>query len=148
MAEDFGSQESLLFVSRRCARSSSRMKRMMDLAHENGTYVFHHSDGAILPIIPDLIATGIDILNPIQWRSKGMDRFHLKATFGDQIIFHGAMDNQQTLPFGSVEDVRREVEENIAVLGAGRLHPGALPQHPGRQPTRKISSPCMKPRCG
>ncbi len=120
VAEDFGSQESLLMAPKTIREVFlPRMKRMMDLAHENGTYVFHHSDGAIWPIIPDLIATGIDILNPIQWRTKGMDRARLKQTFGEQVIFHGAMDNQQTLPFGSVEDVRREVEENIAILGAG-----------------------------
>lgn len=120
VAEDFGSQESLLFSPKTIRQIFlPRMKRMMDLAHEAGVYVFHHSDGAIWPIIPDLIATGIDILNPIQWRTKGMDRAALKATFGDQVIFHGGMDNQQTLPFGSIEDVRQEVLDNIEILGKG-----------------------------
>jgi uroporphyrinogen decarboxylase len=120
VAEDFGSQESLLFSPKTIRQIFlPRMKRMMDLAHEAGVYVFHHSDGAIWPIIPDLIATGIDILNPIQWRAKGMDRAALKATFGDQVIFHGGMDNQQTLPFGSVEEVRQEVLDNIEILGKG-----------------------------
>jgi uroporphyrinogen decarboxylase len=120
VAEDFGSQESVLF-SPKTIRSIflPRMKRMMDLAHEAGVYVFHHSDGAIWPLIPNLIETGIDILNPIQWRAKGMDRQALKDTFGDQVIFHGGMDNQQTLPFGSVEEVRQEVLDNIEILGKG-----------------------------
>ncbi|RME62981.1 MAG: uroporphyrinogen-III decarboxylase-like protein, partial [Caldilineae bacterium] len=39
--------------------------------------------------------------------------------FGDKVIFHGGVDNQQTLPFGTVEDVRREVQENMEILGAG-----------------------------
>jgi uroporphyrinogen decarboxylase len=93
------------------------MKRMNDLAHRNGVYVFFHSDGAINQIIPDMIGIGIDILNPIQWRCRDMDRAQLKRDYGDKVIFHGAMDNQQTLPFGSTEDVRAEVRENINTLG-------------------------------
>jgi uroporphyrinogen decarboxylase len=48
-----------------------------------------------------------------------MDREELKETWGDRLAFHGAMDNQQTLPFGTVRDVRLEVRENIRILGAG-----------------------------
>jgi len=70
-------------------------------------------------VIPDLIAIGMDVLNPVQWRCAGMDRAGLKRDFGDQIIFHGGVDNQQTLPFGSVEDVRQEVRDNLRILGAG-----------------------------
>lgn len=120
VAEDFGGQSSLLF-SPDTIRTFfiPRMKRMIDLAHENGAKVFFHSDGAIRTIIPDMLAAGIDILNPIQWRSPGMERVELKRDFGSRVVFHGAMDNQQTLPFGTVDDVRAEVEENLAVLGAG-----------------------------
>lgn len=120
VAEDFGGQSSLLF-SPQTIRTFfiPRMKRMIDLAHENGAKVFFHSDGAIRSIIPDMITAGIDILNPIQWRSPGMEREWLKRDFGGQVVFHGGMDNQQTLPFGSVADVRAEVEENLAILGAG-----------------------------
>ena len=95
------------------------MKRMMELVHQAGAYVFHHSDGAIRKIIPDLIEAGIDVLNPIQWRSEGMDRAELKRDFGDLVVFHGAVDNQRTLAFGSVEEVQEEVRYNIQVLGQG-----------------------------
>ncbi len=119
VAEDMGSQEGLLFsVPHIREFLILRMKRMMDLAHENGTYVFHHSDGAIRPVIPDMIETGIDVLNPVQWRCQGMEREGLKRDFGDQIIFHGAMDNQYTLPFGTTEEVRQEVLDNLRILGA------------------------------
>ncbi|RLT34130.1 MAG: uroporphyrinogen-III decarboxylase-like protein [Chloroflexi bacterium] len=120
VAEDFGGQSSLLF-SPDTIRTFfiPRMKRMIDLAHQNGARVFFHSDGAIRAIIPDMIAAGIDILNPIQWRAPGMEREALKRDFGGQVVFHGGMDNQQTLPFGSVEEVRAEVQENLALLGAG-----------------------------
>jgi uroporphyrinogen decarboxylase len=118
IAEDFGSQERLL-ISRETIREFllPGMKRMIDLVHEAGAYVFFHSDGAIREILPDMIDLGIDILNPIQWRCRGMDRQKLKEEFGDRVIFHGGVDNQQTLPFGSVEDVRQEVRYNLEVLG-------------------------------
>ena len=48
-----------------------------------------------------------------------MGRAELKRDFGDQVIFHGGMDNQQTLPFGTVAAVEREVIENIELLGKG-----------------------------
>jgi len=70
------------------------MKRIIDLAHSAGVCVFHHNDGAIRAVIPDMIDLGIDILNPIQWFCKGMDREGLKDDFGKDIIFHGGVDNQ------------------------------------------------------
>ena len=118
VAEDFGSQEDLLFSPDQIREFLiPRMKRMIDLAHEAGAFVFHHSDGAIRKILPDMIEAGIDVLNPVQWRCKGMDREGLKRDFADKLVFHGAMDNQYTLPFGSVEEVRQEVADNIRLLG-------------------------------
>ncbi len=120
VAEDFGSQTGLLYSPEQIKEFFlPRMKRMMDLAHRNGVYVFFHSDGSIRKIIPDLIDAGIDILNPIQWRCQDMDRKELKREFGNKVVFHGGMDNQQTLPFGSEEEVRREVRDNIRILGKG-----------------------------
>jgi len=120
VAEDLGSQESLLFSPKTIREFFfPGMRRMINLTHEAGAYVFTHSDGAIRKIIPDLIEIGVDLLNPIQWRCKGMEREGLKRDFGAALIFHGGMDNQQTLPFGTVEDVRREVIENIEIMGKG-----------------------------
>ena len=48
-----------------------------------------------------------------------MNRRGLKKDFGNDVVLHGAMDNQQTLPFGSVEDVKGEVLENLRILGEG-----------------------------
>jgi uroporphyrinogen decarboxylase len=48
-----------------------------------------------------------------------MEREGLKKDFGDKIVFHGAVDNQQTLPFGTLADVRQEVADNLRILGAG-----------------------------
>ena len=120
IAEDLGSQEGLLFSPAQMEEFLfPRMQRMMRLAREHGVYVFTHSDGAIRPVIGRLIELGTQVLNPIQWRCRGMEREGLKRDYGDRLIFHGGMDNQRTLPFGTVEDVRREVIENLRILGAG-----------------------------
>jgi uroporphyrinogen decarboxylase len=95
------------------------MKRMIDLIHQNGAYVFHHDDGNCRRMLPELIDAGIDLLNPIQWRCSGMGREELKRDFGERLVFHGGMDNQVTLPFGTADDVRREVRDNLRILGEG-----------------------------
>jgi uroporphyrinogen decarboxylase len=120
VAEDMGGQDNLMF-SKKHIRTFliPRMKKIIDLAHQGGAFVFHHNDGNCRAIVPDMIEAGIDALNPIQWRSKGMEREGLKADFGRQLIFHGAVDNQYTLPFGSVAEVRQEVEDNLRILGGG-----------------------------
>lgn len=120
VAEDLGAQEGLMLSMEHIRRFLlPRMQRMIDLAHEAGAYAFFHSDGAIREVLPEMIDIGIDVLNPIQWRCKGMGRRKLKRDFGDRLVFHGGVDNQQTLPFGSVEDVVSEVRENLEILGDG-----------------------------
>jgi uroporphyrinogen decarboxylase len=122
VSEDMGSQRGLLYSPAHIREFLiPRMKRMIDLVHQAGAFVFHHNDGAIRKIVPDMIDAGIDVLNPVQWRCVGMEREDLARDFGDALVFHGAVDNQQTLAFGSPEDVRREVLDNIRILGgAGR----------------------------
>ena len=120
IAEDLGSQKSLLISPAHIREFIiPRMKRMIDLAHQAGVYAFFHSDGSVREIIPDMIAAGIDVLNPIQWRCKGMDRVGLKRRFGDKVVFHGGVDNQYTLAYGSVDGVCEEVCYNLRVLGEG-----------------------------
>jgi uroporphyrinogen decarboxylase len=117
VAEDLGTQESLLMspgVFRRFLKP--RLARMIDVVHSFGVKAFHHDDGAIRPLIPDLIEIGIDILNPIQWRCRGMEREGLARDFGRSLVFHGGVDNQHTLPFGTADEVRREVAANISTF--------------------------------
>jgi len=118
VAEDLGGQEGLMYSPQQIRTFFlPRMKRMIDLAHQAGTFAFHHSDGAIRNILPEMIDIGIDVLNPIQWRCEGMNREDLKRDFGDRLIFHGGVDNQYTLAFGSVNEVEQEVEDNLRILG-------------------------------
>lgn len=95
-------------------------KRCIDLCREFGIKVFHHDDGSCRAFLPDLVEMGIAILNPIQWRCPGMELEPLKAEFGRQVCFHGAIDNQQTLPFGTADEVRAEVRNCIDILASDK----------------------------
>lgn len=77
-----------------------------------------HSCGAIMPLLDDFIEIGVDIMNPVQVSAIGMDPAELKERFGDQLVFWGGIDTQQTLSRGNTEDVRREVEARIEQLGS------------------------------
>ena len=77
--------------------------------------IAYHSDGVILPIIPELIEIGVDVLNPIQ--PAAMDPAEVKRQFGKQLCFWGTIDEQHTLPFGTPADVRREVVARINTIG-------------------------------
>jgi uroporphyrinogen decarboxylase len=120
IAEDMGGQTDLMLSVRHIREFLlPGMKRMIDLAHQAGAHAFHHNDGSCWRIIPEMIELGIDLLNPLQWRCPGMERERLKREFGPKVVLHGGMDNQYTLPFGTVEEVRCEVENNLRILGEG-----------------------------
>lgn len=120
VGEDFGTMADLMYSPDHILEFFlPRMKKMMRLVHDGGAFVMTHSDGAVRKVIPELIEIGMDVLNPVQWRCRGMEREGLKRDFGDRLVFHGAMDNQQTMPFGTPEDVRQEVMDNFNILGAG-----------------------------
>jgi uroporphyrinogen decarboxylase len=79
--------------------------------------IAYHTDGVVYPIIPELIEIGIDVLNPIQ--PLAMDPLKLKAGYGERLCFWGSMDIQQTLPFGTPDEVRHEVVTRLKTIGQG-----------------------------
>ena len=95
------------------------LKRLIDVVHSGGVKFMAHSCGAIRPIIPELIALGIDMLDPIQVAAEGMEPAALKRDFGYKLAFHGGLCTQHTLPFGTPRDVTEAVLHRVATLGAG-----------------------------
>ena len=81
----------------------------------NNVKVAFHSDGYITPIINDLIEVGVDILNPIQ--PKCMNPSDIKERFGKDLCFMGTIDEQETLPFGTINDLEKEILERITKVG-------------------------------
>ena len=79
---------------------------------------FKHSCGSIMPLMADLIDAGFDILNPVQWTAKNMDRTELKTAYGDNIVFWGGgINTQKTLPYGTPKQVYDEALECCKIFG-------------------------------
>ena len=76
---------------------------------------FFHSDGKLTDLMDDLVEVGFTVINPIQ--PECMDPVDVKKRWGDRITLHGGVSIQRTLPFGTVADVRREVEALIRDCG-------------------------------
>jgi len=93
---------------------AERIRRTKDLA---GCYYWHHSCGSVYALLDQLIACGVDILNPVQTSAAGMRPETLKAEYGDRLVFWGAMDVQQFLPYASPDEVRAHADYLIDVLG-------------------------------
>jgi uroporphyrinogen decarboxylase len=120
VGNDFGTQRGLLF-SREMFRDffAPGLARLVRQAKERGMAVMFHSCGSVRAFIPEFIAAGIDILDPVQAMAAGMDPLQLKAEFGDQLCFHGGIDTQNLLPFGTPQQVRERVRQVVEAVGKG-----------------------------
>ena len=120
VTDDLGTQTSLLMSPKTYRK---RIKPFHQKLHQHikasaDLYLMMHTDGSVLPLIEDLIETGVDILNPVQTSTTGMgDTAALKARFGGRIAFHGAMDVQQMMPNATPEELRWEIARRMGDLG-------------------------------
>ena len=107
---DFGTQRGLFIGPRTYERFIRQpLKRYFDVSHEFGCTVMKHSCGAVRGILPAFVADGVDILDPVQVNAADMDLSGLVRDYGDRLCFHGGVDTQTTLPFGTADDVRAQV---------------------------------------
>jgi hypothetical protein len=119
---DYGSQKSELFGPELFEELFlPYLKQQNEWVHRNTTWkTWQHTCGSITQILPMLVESGLDILNPVQTSAEGMEPAWLKQTFGTQLTFWGGgVDTQKTLPFGTKEEVKKEVEERIDIFGTG-----------------------------
>jgi uroporphyrinogen decarboxylase len=125
--DDWGYQRGLL-VSPEMWRTfvKPRIMRMYGKTHDHGWDVFIHSCGNISDILDDLLEAGVDVFNPFQ--PEVVDIEEVIAKYERRLAFYGGLSIQKTLPFGTNEDVVREVEHR---LGLARRHGGYIvsPSH-------------------
>ncbi|GHV75294.1 uroporphyrinogen decarboxylase [Spirochaetia bacterium] len=121
--DDYGAQNSLLIspnVFRNVLKPFHTKIHRFIKAKKPHLKIFFHCCGAIVPLIPDLIDAGIDILNPIQIAAAGMDPRHLKKEFGASLVFWGgSCSTQTTMTTKSAEAVRKEAGEMIKIFAPG-----------------------------
>ncbi len=93
------------------------LRQMADRIHALGARVLFHCCGAVRAFIPDLIALGVDVLNPIQPTGPDMTPESLRSAFAGQVVFHGGIDMQRLLPRGTPEEVTAEARRYCTTLG-------------------------------
>ena len=117
-ADDIGGQRGLLMSLDMWERFVKPCHvRLNHAIHQYGVKVIYHTDGSVMDAVDGLIDMGIDVLQALQFNAEGMDPVALKRDFGDRLCFEGGICVQSTLPFGTPDDVRREVRDRKRVLG-------------------------------
>ncbi len=92
--------------------------RLITPFKHRGLKCFYHSCGSCVPVIPDLIEMGVDVLDPIQVTAAGMQPSNLFTLFGNRLSFHGAIDQTELLTHGTAQQVAEETTRTIDILGA------------------------------
>jgi len=117
-SDDIATQRGLMFSPELWRKLfKPHLARQFALGKKLGLINMLHACGAIREIIPDLVEIGLDILEPTQVHLPGMEPTELKREFGKHVTFFGAICTQRTLPFGTPDEVRKEVRERVRVLG-------------------------------
>lgn len=122
-SDDFGSQSSLLIspeIFRKHIKPLFTKMNQAFKAAKPDIILALHCDGAVRPLLEDFVEMGFDIFNPVQPGVPGHGPQDLKDAIGDRLVFWGAVDQQNLLPFGSDEELEADLKEKIAILGKDR----------------------------
>ncbi len=122
IGDDLAGQQGPLFSPRFYRRVvRPRQQRVIDTIRKHtGARIWYHTCGDCSALIPDLIEMGVDILNPVQISTKGMDPRALKDRYGKNLVFWGGgIDSQHVLPFASPEEIREDVRRNVEAFKPG-----------------------------
>ena len=120
MGDDFGTQNGPMMSPALWVEFlGPGFAEFVGLAKSFDLWVMHHTCGSVRPLIPLMIERGLDVLQSLQPEAADMDAWQLKADFGERLAFHGGISIQRTLPFGTREEIRREVQDRVAALAAG-----------------------------
>jgi uroporphyrinogen decarboxylase len=120
LGDDVGMQHAMMMSPAMWAKwLKPRLAKVIEAAKtaNPSIIVSYHSDGMIMPVIEGLIEAGVDVLNPVQ--PECIDPAEVKAMFGDRLAFSGTIGTQTTMPFGTPDDVRRDVKDRIETVGKG-----------------------------
>jgi uroporphyrinogen decarboxylase len=117
-SDDWGGQQgTFLRPERWRAYFKEPLARMYDFVHGAGKVVLSHCCGNIVDVIPDAIEIGLEVLESVQ--PEAMNPYELKKRFGERLTFWGGLGTQKTLPFGTPEEVRAEVQRLCREMGRG-----------------------------
>ncbi|NLS76806.1 MAG: hypothetical protein GXY76_06050 [Chloroflexi bacterium] len=119
-SDDWGYQRGVLLGAARWRRFiKPRLARMYERVHAAGKVTLSHCCGSVAEIMPDIIEIGLDVLESVQPEADQMNPYALKAQYGRDIAFWGALGSQSTIPFGQPAEIRAEVRRLCREMGRG-----------------------------
>jgi uroporphyrinogen-III decarboxylase len=92
---------------------------LIELGHAYGLKTQLHCCGGFEPLIPSMIAAGLDGLHALQPGCRGMDLARLKANYGKRILLNGGIDSHHVLIDGPPDFVRQKTRETLAIMAPG-----------------------------
>jgi len=95
-----------------------RLKRMIDMIHEEGALCIKHTDGNIYTLLEMIVDAEPDGINPIE-PVAGMELGRVKQLVGDRVCITGNIDCAHLLPHGTEDEVREAVRQAIADAAPG-----------------------------
>ncbi len=120
IGDDYGGQQGLLFGPEQYREFlKPRNSELGSIAKGYGAHFYQHSCGSIRGLIPDMIESGVEVLDPIQVLAAGMNPMGLKKDFGEVLCFSGGVDEQELLPNGTPEEIREGVFRLLDAMAPG-----------------------------
>ena len=119
-SDDWGYQAGVLIGADRWRKFiKPHLKRLYDRVHQAGKIALNHVCGSVREILPDIIDIGLDVLESVQPEAAGMNPYELKAEFGSGITFWGGLGSQSTIPHGTPQEIKEEVQRLVGEMGKG-----------------------------
>jgi len=118
--DDWGDQRGVILGPERWRKFiKPRWAKIYEAVHAAGKIVMTHSCGSVADIMPDIIEIGVDVLESVQPEAAGMNPYELKKNWGEKITFWGALGSQSVIPFGTPEDIKKEIKKLCSEMGKG-----------------------------
>ena len=135
IGEDLGSQTASI-ISPEMFRKYCKptYEKLLQPCRAKGCHVMMHSDGYIMDLIDDLMMAGVTIINP-QDLCNGIQ--NLRREFKGRVCIRLDIDRQTVVPFGTPQEIRELVEEEVRLLGSPKggleliagIYPPTSPQN-------------------
>ena len=133
MGDDWGGQRGVLIGPDRWRKLyKPRYARIFDAIREQGKFSIMHCCGSVYDIMGDIVDVGLDVLESVQPEAANMNPYELKRRWGDKIAFWGGLGTQQTIPYGTPEEIRSEIRKLHSEMskGGGYILAPAKPLRP------------------
>jgi len=125
LADDWGLQNRLMISPAAwCKIWKPRYARIFEAVHKAGMFTFLHSCGYIVDILDDLIEIGLDVIHMDQQENMGLEL--LGKRFGGRITFFSPVDIQNTMAYGTLDEIRTYCRKMVELLG--RPEGGFIPR--------------------